>query len=312
MEVLKCKNIISVELKAVKFDQQLKEYIKEVNRYLKKLLPKEQEISNTIVEAMDYSIFAGGKRLRPILLIEAAKCIGVDKERVLPLAGAIEMIHTYSLIHDDLPAMDDDDYRRGKLTNHKVFGEGMAILVGDALLNYSFEIMIGNVPKEVDDMKRYVEAIQEITSAAGVKGMLGGQVKDLEYEGKTMDLDTLNYIHTHKTGALIRASIRAGAIAGGATKEELEALTIYGERLGLAFQIVDDILDVIGDVTKLGKPVGSDQDKQKLTYASIYGIEKSKEMIDKLLEEALEKIELFGSKGKFLRELGVFICKRDY
>jgi geranylgeranyl diphosphate synthase type II len=294
------------------FNQQLYEYIKEVDMYLNEFLPNEQEIPDVIVEAMHYSVSAGGKRLRPILLIEAAKCIGADKNMVLPLASAIEMIHTYSLIHDDLPAMDNDDYRRGKLTNHKVFGEGMAILAGDALLNYSFEIMINNVPKDIDNLRNYVKAIQEIAKAAGIKGMIGGQVKDLECEGKTMDIDTLNYIHTHKTGALIRASLRAGAIAAGATKKELDALTIYGEKLGLAFQIVDDVLDIIGDEKKLGKPVGSDKNNQKITYPAIYGIEKSKEMVDKLLKEALQKIEPFGPKSKFLGELGIFICKRDH
>jgi len=296
----------------MEFNKQLNKYIKEIDINLKEALPKEKEIPNVIIEAMNYSVSAGGKRLRPILLIEAAKCIGAEKNKVLPLACAMELIHTYSLIHDDLPAMDNDDYRRGKLTNHKVFGEGMAILAGDALLNYSFELMINNVPEDNIELKNYVKAIQEITNAAGIKGMIGGQVKDLECEGKTMDLDSLHYIHTHKTGALIRASLRAGAIAAGATSDELTDLTIYGEKLGLAFQIVDDILDVIGDEKKLGKPIGSDNSNQKLTYASIYGIEKSKEMIDKLLDEALQIIKPFGSKSNFLRELGIFICKRDY
>lgn len=296
----------------MEFNKQLNKYIKEIDINLKEALPKEKEIPNVIIEAMNYSVSAGGKRLRPILLIEAAKCIGAEKNKVLPLACAMELIHTYSLIHDDLPAMDNDDYRRGKLTNHKVFGEGMAILAGDALLNYSFELMINNVPEDNIELKNYVKAIQEITNAAGIKGMIGGQVKDLECEGKTMDLDSLHYIHTHKTGALIRASLRAGAIAAGATSDELTDLTIYGEKLGLAFQIVDDILDVIGDEKKLGKPIGSDNSNQKLTYASIYGIEKSKEMIDKLLDEALQIIKPFGSKSKFLGELGIFICKRDY
>lgn len=296
----------------MEFKDRLNNYIREIDVYLKVFFPREEDIPRDIIEAMEYSIFAGGKRLRPILLIEGAKSIGGNIKRVLPLACALEMIHTYSLIHDDLPSMDNDDFRRGKPTNHKVFGEGMAILAGDGLLNYSYELMINNIPKDIVEMKNYIEGMKEIARAAGIMGMIGGQVKDLEYEGKDMDIDTLHYIHSHKTGALIRASLRAGAIASGANNNELTALTIYGEKLGLAFQIVDDILDIIGNVAKLGKPIGSDKDNKKLTYPNIYGLEESKAIIDRLLSEALEAISIFGSKAKFLEELGVFICKRDY
>ncbi|SJZ37005.1 polyprenyl synthetase family protein [Garciella nitratireducens] len=296
----------------MEFDVQLKESIKEVENILEEFLPKGKDIPKIIIEAMEYSLMNGGKRLRPILLIEAAKCVEGDKNKVLPLACAIEMIHTYSLIHDDLPAMDDDDYRRGKLTNHKVFGEGMSVLAGDALLNYAFEIMLTHIPENYKEMMNYLKAVKEIAYAAGIQGMIGGQVKDLEYKEGVMDLETLQYIHIHKTGALIKASLRAGAIASGATKEQLKVLTVFGEKIGLAFQIVDDILDVIGDQKKLGKAIGSDQKNHKITYPSVYGLEKSQQMIEKLLQEALNHLKLFGSKGQFLGELGKFICKREY
>ncbi len=296
----------------MEFKDRLNQYINEIDKHIKELFPKDKDIPNRIIQAMDYSVFAGGKRLRPILLIEGAKSVGGNLKRVVPLACALEMIHTYSLIHDDLPAMDNDDFRRGKPTNHRVFGEGMAVLAGDGLLNYSYELMINNIPDHIIDMKNYIGAMKEIAKAAGVMGMIGGQVKDLEYEGKSMDISILHYIHNHKTGALIRAAIRAGALASGANEKELTGLTIYGEKLGLAFQIVDDILDIIGDENKLGKPIGSDKDNNKFTYPYIYGIDKSKEIVDRLLSEAIEEISIFGSKADFLKELGVFICKRDY
>lgn len=297
----------------MEFNNRLKEYIVDIDKELKNFLPNKQDIPEDILTSMEYSLFAGGKRIRPILLLESAKCIGGKKESVLPLACAMEMIHTYSLIHDDLPAMDDDDYRRGKPTNHKVFGEGLAVLTGDGLLNYSFELMINNVPEEdKKSIENYLEAIKEITKASGVYGMIGGQTKDLEWEGKELDLDTLKYIHSHKTGALITASLRAGAIAVGASKDSLNALTVFGEKIGLAFQIVDDILDVIGDEKKLGKKVGSDNKNHKLTYPSIYGLEKSKKMVNDILKEALEAIKIFGEKANFLGELAKFICIRDY
>ncbi len=294
------------------FKNRLESYIKDIELQLEGYLPKDDEIPSQIIEAMKYSLFAGGKRIRPILLLEAAHCLDYDKQKIMPLACAIEMIHTYSLIHDDLPSMDNDDYRRGKLTNHKVYGEGLAVLAGDALLNYSFELMMDHVPKNPEEMIRYIQAVGEIVRASGIRGMIGGQVKDLEYEDKELDLDTLQYIHSHKTGALITASLRGGAICAGANDQELEALTYFGEKIGLAFQIVDDILDIIGDQSKLGKPIGSDEKNQKLTFPTIYGLEKSQEMLDALLEDALEKLKLFGSKGNFLSELGSFICKRDY
>lgn len=298
----------------MEFNEQLDRHIHKIETHLREFLHSGDttNIPKVILESMEYSLMAGGKRLRPILLIEAAKSVGSNVEKVMPLACAIEMIHTYSLIHDDLPIMDNDDYRRGKLTNHKVFGEAVALLAGDALLNYSFEIMLNHVPKDKDEMRQYIIAIQEISFAAGIQGMIGGQVKDLECEGQKMDLETLQYIHANKTGALIRASVRAGAIAGGGEKNQLDSLTIFGEKIGLAFQIVDDILDVIGDEKKLGKVVGSDAKNHKLTYPAIYGLEKSKKMVDKLLKDALKEIEIFGEKSEFLGKLGNFICKRDY
>ncbi|MCR1898001.1 polyprenyl synthetase family protein [Irregularibacter muris] len=296
------------------FNKRLKAYVEEIDQYLKNALPKEQEIPDVLIQSMEYSVFAGGKRLRPILLLEAIKCIDENKRaQAIPLACALEMIHTYSLIHDDLPAMDNDDFRRGKPTNHKVYGEGMAVLTGDALLNYSFELMLNNVPFNTEREKdNYIRAIQEIAKAAGIFGMIGGQTKDLECENQGLNFETLQYIHSHKTGALIRASLRAGAMCAGANEKQLEALTLFGEKIGLAFQIVDDILDIIGDETKLGKRVGSDDKNKKLTYPSIYGLEESKKMVEELLNEALKAIELFGAKSEFIGELGKFICIRDY
>lgn len=294
------------------YKKQLDSYIKEIEFQLEEYLPKGDEVPSNIIEAMKYSLLAGGKRIRPILLLEATQCIGYDKQKAMPLACAIEMIHTYSLIHDDLPSMDNDDFRRGKLTNHKVYGEGLAILTGDALLNYAFELMMNHVPKNPEEMVHYIQAVQEIVKASGIKGMIGGQVVDLEYENKEMGLNTLQYIHSHKTGALIIAALRGGAICAGADEQQLQAFTLFGEKIGLAFQIVDDILDVIGDQEKLGKPTGSDEKNQKLTYPAIYGLKRSQEMLGALLEDALQKLKIFGNKGKFLSELGIFICKRDY
>ncbi len=266
----------------------------------------------TVIEAMEYSIKAGGKRLRPLLLIEVCQMLGGNVEDALAFASAIEMIHTYSLIHDDLPAMDDDDYRRGKLTNHKVYGEGIAVLAGDGLLNLAFEIMIEKIIETPYLMDRGIKAMQIISSASGVKGMIGGQVVDLESEGKRIDEETLDFIHLTKTSAMIEASINAGAIIGGATEIQYNELKNYGRSIGLAFQIVDDILDVIGDEAKLGKKVGSDISNEKSTYPSIYGIEESKEIATQLLGNSLKSLEIFDEKADFLRALVEFLRVREY
>lgn len=266
----------------------------------------------TIVESMEYSIKAGGKRLRPILLLEVCQMLGGNTEDALAFASAIEMLHTYSLIHDDLPAMDNDDYRRGKPTNHKVYGEGIAILAGDGLLNLAFETMLEKITKSPGIMDKGVKAMHIISNASGIKGMIGGQVVDLESEGKKIDEDTLEFIHLTKTSAMIEASIMAGAVLGGATEKQYSHLENYGRSIGLAFQIIDDILDVIGDEEKLGKKVGSDIDNDKSTYPSLYGIEESKKMASKLLDKSLEALDMFDSKADFLRELVDFLRVREY
>ena len=281
-----------------------------VEDLLIEMLPKTAVYQKSVIDSMEYSLKAGGKRLRPILLIEACRALGGDVKKAYPFACAVEMIHTYSLIHDDLPAMDDDDLRRGKPTNHKVFGEGIAILAGDGLLNYAHELMIKSIVEDVEN-KSLPRAAYEISNAAGVYGMIFGQCADLEGEGKPVDLKTLEFIHRHKTGALITAPLKAGAIIGGATKEQLESIEKYGEAIGLAFQITDDILDVVGDEKSLGKKVGSDEANEKSTYPSIYGLEESREMAREQLEKALKQLEAFNDEADFFRELAKHIVERD-
>jgi len=269
---------------------ELKEYIQEraalVDQALLDIMPSQELYPVRIHQAMHYSVFAGGKRLRPILCLAAAEAVGKDFQPLVPVACTLEMIHTYSIIHDDLPAMDNDDYRRGKLTNHKVFGEGIAVLTGDALLTYAFEILARN-GAEYPHNQGYWQVVWEIASAVGTLGMIGGQVVDLESEGTNLaDEKHLEYIHTHKTGALFRASMRAGALLACASAEELKSLTIYAEKFGLAFQITDDLLDLFGEEKKLGKPIGSDAKNNKVTYPALYGVDKSKLFIREAIEEA--------------------------
>jgi geranylgeranyl diphosphate synthase, type II len=262
-----------------------------------------------IYDAMKYSLLAGGKRLRPIMAIMACELFDGDMNEVMTYACSIEMIHTYSLIHDDLPAMDNDDYRRGKLTNHKVFGEGFAILAGDALLNKAFEIihqaLIENPRLE------NIKAAAYISKASGAQGMIGGQCIDLYYENKGIDLDILNAMHDKKTGAMIRAPLVAGALISGAADEDVQRIEKFGQLIGLAFQISDDILDVEGSTEKLGKRTGSDASNNKSTFVSYYGIEKSKEMAKELIKEAQNIIDLYGNKGLLLKELSNYIIERD-
>lgn len=279
-----------------------------VEDYMKGLLVVYEDIP-VINEAMTYSLMAGGKRLRPILAIMACELFGGNVEEVLPFAAAVEMIHTYSLIHDDLPAMDNDDYRRGKLTNHKVFGEGFAILAGDALLNRAYEVMLeaaSSNPKE-----NSIKAAAYIGKAAGVYGMIGGQCIDMYYENKKIDLSILNKMHEKKTGALIKAPLVAGALIAGASADDVKNIEEYGRLIGLAFQISDDILDVEGSSAKLGKNVGSDASNNKSTFVTCYGIDKSKELAKSTIEAAQKIIDIYGSKGLLLRELSKYIIERD-
>ncbi len=295
----------------MEFKQALKERANQVESLLKQYMPKEEGYQKTIIEAMNYSLNAGGKRLRPILAMEACSIVGGNIEDVIPFAVAIEMIHTYSLIHDDLPALDNDDLRRGKKTNHIVFGEDLAILAGDALLNYAFEVMLSNsIDKE--DPNKYLKAINEIAKTSGIYGMIGGQVVDIQSENKKISKEKLDYIHNNKTAAIIIGCMRAGATIGNATEEQLENITKYAKNIGLSFQIVDDILDIIGDESKLGKKVGSDIENHKSTYPSLIGLEESKKVAYELIEEAKNSIKLIDSNAKFLNELADYIIDREY
>ncbi|MEW6275609.1 MAG: polyprenyl synthetase family protein [Bacillota bacterium] len=283
-----------------------------IDEALERFLPSAREYPPVIHEAMRYSVFAGGKRLRPVLTMAAAEAAGGEPARVLPAACAIELIHTYSLIHDDLPAMDNDDFRRGKPTSHRVYGEAIAILTGDALLTLAFELMTRNARDDLADPARVLRVIAEIAHAAGTAGMIGGQVADLLFADREIEPATLEYIHRHKTGALYRAAVRSGAILAGADEETLCSLTAYAEFLGLAFQIKDDILDVEGDQAKLGKPVGSDQRNQKATYPGLFGMEKAKARAGEAITAAIRALKDFDHKADFLRALANFVIGRDF
>ncbi|QSV45160.1 polyprenyl synthetase family protein [Geobacter benzoatilyticus] len=294
----------------------LKSYLKErctiVDEALERHLPRESELPVSVHRSMRYSVFAGGKRIRPVLMLAACEAVGGTPDLALPAACAMEMIHTYSLIHDDLPAMDDDDFRRGRPTNHKVFGEAIAILAGDALLTEAFILMSSPEYAAKVGPSRLLPVIQEIGFCAGSRGMVGGQVVDMESEGqKDIDLATVQYIHTHKTGALMKASVKAGAILGGAEGEALAAMTRYGEAIGLAFQIADDILDIEGTTEQIGKDAGSDQARGKATYPAVMGLADSKRRAQELVEIALDAIAPFGEKAEPLREIARYIVSRN-
>ena len=292
--------------------QELVRRASEVNLMLEEFLIAEDIYPPIIHQAMRYSVMAGGKRLRPILLLAAAEAIGANQQTLQSTAAALEFIHTYSLIHDDLPAMDNDDLRRGKPTCHKVFGEAQAVLAGDALLTLAFEVLTKNVGLPGGpDPSILLRVIREVAQAAGTLGMIGGQVVDLESEGRQIEETTLDYIHRHKTGALIRASVRAGALLAGANQEELFNLTRYAEEFGLAFQIADDILDVVGDEIKLGKPVGSDVRNHKSTFPSLWGLEKSREMALESAEKAIGYLDGFAERADFLRKLALYVVVRE-
>jgi geranylgeranyl diphosphate synthase type II len=285
----------------------LREYQQLVDAELDRLAPPETTPPETIHRALRYSLFAGGKRIRPILCIEAARSVGRPPGGIVAAACSLELIHTYSLIHDDLPALDNDDYRRGKLTNHKVFGEAMAILAGDALLTLAFQVL-AQLDSPPD---RKTRLMAELATAAGtVGGMIGGQVADLEGEGKPPDAALLESIHRAKTGALLRASTRMGAIFAGATTAQYEALSCYGEHIGLAFQIVDDILDVEESSEALGKTAGKDAAQHKITFPAVYGLEASRHMAEEECARAHQVLELFGNSAAGLHELADLIVRR--
>ena len=282
--------------------------VKLVEADLIKELRRTKSLDENLMRAMEYSLMAGGKRLRPILLMAAADAINNSGEKFITVADALEMIHTYSLIHDDLPPMDDDDYRRGKLTNHKVFGEATAILAGDALLTLAFEVALRqeDVPPEI-----LLRVLTEISIASGAAGMVGGQAVDLRSEGAQINFATLKLMHSGKTGALFKAAIRSGAILAGASEKNLDALTRYAENFGLAFQITDDILDVTGDEKILGKPIGSDEKNHKSTYVSLTSLDEAKKLAQAAVDEALDALNNFGSEADFLRKLVQYLIARE-
>ena len=291
----------------MKFKELWKERQQLVESALAGELNKKTPVDKTLTEAMEYSLMAGGKRLRPVLLMAAADALGADGTRFLKTACAIEMIHSYSLIHDDLPAMDNDDYRRGKLTNHKVYGAGMATLAGDALLTLAFEVMLRQQDAAPETL---VQVVREMSMAAGPDGMVGGQALDMESEGRQIDKETLRRMHMGKTGALFRAAVRSGAVLAGANKKQLDALTTYAEKFGLAFQITDDILDVVGDETVIGKPVGSDEKNHKSTYVTLNSLEEARELAQAAVDEAAGALKEFGPEADFLRDLVVYLVNR--
>jgi len=281
-----------------------------VDKALEALVPPAKTYPPRVFEAMRYSLFGGGKRVRPILAIAAAEAVGANTAGLLPVAGTLELIHTYSLIHDDLPAMDDDDFRRGRPTCHKAYGEAMAILAGDGLLNLAFEALSDPRRLKTIPAQRLVAIIRDVSLASGALGMVGGQVVDMESEGKDVDFPTLEYIHTHKTGALIRASVRVGSLYARASEKRLKALTRYGEMVGLAFQIADDILDIVGKQEETGKDVGSDLKKGKKTFPGFYGLAESRRRANEVSAHAIAALKDFDRRADPLRELAKYIVTR--
>ncbi len=281
-----------------------------VEEALKQYLPCKDNKPQPLMEALHYSVLNGGKRLRPILLLETGSIFNLPEERAMPLAAAVEFIHCYSLVHDDLPAMDDDDLRRGKPTLHRVYDPGLAILTGDALLTLAFELLFSQGAELASTLLSTLG--RELAVAAGWRGMVGGQVADLEAEGNPVSEEELNFIHQHKTGALLRWSVRAGAMLGGASAEELQSLTAYAESLGLLFQVTDDILDVEGESEKLGKEVGSDVALDKATFPALFGLEASRRLADREAKKAHQSLQVFGARAELLSRLVFFVRHRDY
>jgi geranylgeranyl diphosphate synthase type II len=282
-----------------------------VETALEKLMPQPAGLAGDVMKSMSYSLFAGGKRLRPILCIAGAEAVGGSADAVLPVACALELIHTYSLIHDDLPAMDNDDFRRGKRTNHTVFGEAVALLAGDGLLTLAFNLMARHGFEQGVDKTLLLRVIELIAHAAGYKGMVGGQTVDIAYEGKEPDPVVVEYIHRHKTGALIAAAVASGAILGGSTEEQERAINRYGQQIGLAFQIADDVLNVEGDSALMGKGIGSDTARGKMTYPSVFGITESKKTQEELVESAIDSLNGFDERADPLRGIARYIIRRN-
>lgn len=290
----------------------IKAYLREKKGLVDKFLEeyfRERPAPAVLSEAMSYSLSAGGKRIRPVLCVSSFEVCGGEASDIVPYAAAIEFVHTYSLIHDDLPAMDNDDLRRGKPTSHKVFGEAMAILAGDALLTEAFGIL--SEPSERIAPASQLRAVRELAAASGMRGMVAGQVQDMLSENAGPDEDTLRFIHRHKTAALLSASVRIGALLGGAQPGLLSALSAYGESIGLAFQVVDDILDVVGETEVIGKPKGSDEKKNKLTYPRLYGIKRSRTIAEGLVADATDALKGLGPEADRLRGIASYLLSRS-
>ena len=283
----------------VNFNEELKKRTEEAERVIRKYLPEESGFAKTMAEAMNYSMTAGGKRLRPILIRETYRLFGGEGVLCEPFMAAMEMIHTHSLIHDDLPALDNDDYRRGRLTTHKVYGEAMGVLSGVALLNYAYETMFQAfaLAKEQD---RVIHALRVVSQKTGIHGMLGGQSVDVENDGKPLEKEMLDYIYRNKTSALIEASMMTGAILAGANEQEVSAVEKAAGNIGLAFQIQDDILDVTSTAEELGKPVHSDEKNNKVTYVTLFGTEKAAEQVEELSEKAIDLLKSLNKNNEFL------------
>lgn len=294
----------------MEFKEQLNNYQQQINNELEKYVRKQKCPEEILNSSMEYSLMAGGKRLRPILVMATYKIFKDDIEKCMPYAVAIEMIHNFSLIHDDLPAIDNDDFRHGKLTNHKKFNEATAILAGDGLLNNGYMVISDDLKTtKIDEIEKKLKVFSEFSKA--VDRMIAGEYIDTEYEGKQISEEYLEYIHKNKTGALLKLCVRMGAILADCNENDLIKLTNYAEKIGLAFQIKDDILSEEGDEKVLGKPVGNDRKMEKCTYVSKYGLEKAKEILSQITKEATSEIKEYGEKAKFLRELALYIQNRN-
>lgn len=294
----------------MEFKEQLKQYQKQVNSELEKYLRKQEVPEKILNDAMEYSLMAGGKRLRPILIIATYEIFDKNIKKCMPYAVAIEMVHNFSLIHDDLPGIDNDDFRHGKPTNHKQFNEATAILAGDGLLNYAYMVISEDLKNtELEELENKLTVFSEFTTS--VDRMIAGEYIDTEYEGKQITEEYLEYIHRNKTGALLKLCVRIGAILANANNTDLEKLTRYAEKIGLAFQIKDDILSEEGNEEILGKPVGNDKELEKCTYISKYGLQRAKEILEKITKEAIDELREYGEKAKFLTELALYIKNRN-
>lgn len=291
------------------FKEELQKRTAEIEEILKKYLPEETGFQKTVLEAMNYSVTAGGKRLRPMLMQETYRMFGGSGQVIEPFMAAIEMIHTYSLVHDDLPAMDNDEYRRGRKTTHAVYGEALGILAGDALLNYAFETAAGALSQELNE--RTARAIQVLAEKAGIYGMIGGQVVDVESEGQAVSKEKLDFIYRLKTSALIESSMMIGALLAGASKEEVDKIRRTAQDVGLAFQIQDDILDVTSTLEVLGKPIHSDEKNEKTTYVTLEGLKQAKQDVEEISKRALATLASLGRENPFLEELITMLITRE-